>query len=151
MTARSVTHGSFTLTRHYPVPPSRVFAAFADLEAKKRWFKGPAEWAAGPHVLDFRVGGEETESGGPPEGPTHYYRARYEDIVPDQRIVYTYDMHLDDKRISVSLAVLQMVAEGGGTRFTLTEHGAFLDGFDDPTLREEGMGGLLEALGASFD
>ena len=34
-------------------------------------------------------------SGGPPCGPKHIYSAIYQDIVPNERIVYTYDMHLD--------------------------------------------------------
>ena len=38
MTTRSATHGSFTIERTYPAAPSRVFAAFASLEAKARWF-----------------------------------------------------------------------------------------------------------------
>jgi uncharacterized protein YndB with AHSA1/START domain len=32
------------------------------------------------------------------------FDALYQDTVPAARIVYTYDMHLDDRRISVSLA-----------------------------------------------
>jgi uncharacterized protein YndB with AHSA1/START domain len=35
---RHVTHATFTLERSYPVPPARVFAAWADPAAKARWF-----------------------------------------------------------------------------------------------------------------
>ena len=38
------------------------------------------------------------------------YDARYQDIVPNERIIYSYDMHLDDKRISVSLATVELEA-----------------------------------------
>ncbi len=44
------------------------------------------------------------------------YEARYQDIVPDQRIVYSYDMHLDDRRISASLGTVQIEPTDGGTR-----------------------------------
>lgn len=68
----------------------------------------------------------------------------------DERIVYTYDMHLDDQRISVSLATVQLEPAGAGTRLTFTEQGAYLDGFDTIDVREEGAGQLLDALGAEL-
>src|SRR6185369_1975670 len=119
--------------------------------AKARWFVGPDGWdKESNHKLDFRVGGKETVSGGPPGGPVHYYNCTYQDIVPNERIVTTYDMHLDKARISVSLATVEFKVAGAGTRLVLTEQGAFLDGFDKPELREEGTKGLLDQLGTAF-
>src|SRR5258708_32475490 len=112
MTKRSVTHATFLIERRYDVPPSVVFAAWATPEAKRRWFVGPDEWEKSDHELDFRVGGRERVSGGPPGGPVHSYDAHYQDIVPDQRIVYSYDMHLDTMRISVSLATVEVQLAG---------------------------------------
>jgi uncharacterized protein YndB with AHSA1/START domain len=145
MTERSVTHSTFVIERTYDASPARVFGAWADPEAKGRWF------GAGDFELDFRVGGREINRGGPEGGPTYTYDARYQDIVGDERIVYTYDMHLDDTLISVSLASVEFKAEGDGTRLTLTEHGAFLDGHDTPEQREHGTGGLLDALGKELE
>jgi uncharacterized protein YndB with AHSA1/START domain len=147
MTERSVTHASFTVERSYDATQVTVFAAWADPEAKARWFAGPAEWESGPHELDFRVGGREVSSGGPVGGPVHTYRAIYWDIVAPERIVYTYEMLLDETRISVSLATVELAPDGGGTRLALSEHGAFLDGFDVPAEREHGTGALLDSLG----
>ena len=130
-----------------PANRVRVFNAFADPAAKARWFVGPDEWQASDHELDFRLGGREHVSGGPPGGPVHSFDARYQDIVPDQRIVYTYDMHMDDKRISVSLATIELEPAGKGTRLIFTEQDAFLDGYDIPADREHGTGGLLDNLG----
>ncbi|HEV2682294.1 MAG TPA: SRPBCC domain-containing protein [Rhodanobacter sp.] len=48
------------------------------------------------------------------------FDCRYWDIVPNQRIVYSYDMHLDDRRISVSLSTLELGPEGRGTRMRYT-------------------------------
>jgi uncharacterized protein YndB with AHSA1/START domain len=90
-------------------------------------------------------------SGGPRGGPVHRFDARYYDIVPDERIIYGYDMHLDDKRISVSLATIELKPEGRATRLVFTEQGAFLDGYDDPFERERGTRDLLENLGAALD
>jgi hypothetical protein len=59
-------------------------------------------------------------------------------------------MHLDENRISVSLGTVELKPEGEGTRLTYTEQGAFLDGLDTPEQRQQGTGGLLDALGAEL-
>jgi hypothetical protein len=56
-------------------------------------------------------------------------------------------MYLDDARMSVSLATVELQPEGGRTRLVFTEHDAFLDGLEAPGLREQGTRDLLEALG----
>jgi uncharacterized protein YndB with AHSA1/START domain len=147
MTARSTEHASFTIERLYDAAPARVFAAWADPAAKTAWFGGPKEGDA-KYELDFRIGGREHSSGGGPNGRVYTYDAVYHDIAPDQRIVYTYEMTIDGERISVSVASVELGAEGDGTRLTLTEHGIFLDGLDSPASREEGTGHLLDGLGA---
>jgi uncharacterized protein YndB with AHSA1/START domain len=151
MTERSVRHAKFTIERIYPAMRERVFKAFADPQSKAKWFVGPDNWDKSNHTLDFRVGGKETVSGGPPGGAVHYYNATYQDIVPNERIVTTYEMHLDKTRISVSLATVEFKAAGSGTKLILTEQGAFLDGFDKPELREEGTKGLLDRLGTALE
>jgi len=150
MTARKVTHATFTIERSYDVPPERVYRAFADPEAKNKWFVGPDEWAQGERTMDFRVGGKEHLSGGPKGKPPHIFDAIYMDIVPNERIVYTYEMHIGANRISVSLATIELKKAGKGTRMTFTEQGAFLDGFDKPEIREEGTQVLLDMMERSL-
>jgi uncharacterized protein YndB with AHSA1/START domain len=150
MTERSAHHATFVIERIYDAAPARVFAAWADPKAKARWFVGPDAWEKSNHELDFRVGGRERVSGGPPGGPVHAYDARYMDIVPNQRIVSTYDMHLDDKRISVSLATVEFTPAGAGTRLIYTEQGVFLDGYDNAVQREEGTRDLLGNLATAL-
>jgi uncharacterized protein YndB with AHSA1/START domain len=145
MTERSVVHATFVVKRSYPVSPARVFAAWADPKIKIRWFGSPG--GNDMKAFEFKVGGRESHSGKTGDGQTYRADALYQDIVPDERIVYTYDMHLDDKRISVSLASIELRPEGAGTHMTVTEHGAFLDGLDTPAQRESGTGWLLDRLG----
>jgi uncharacterized protein YndB with AHSA1/START domain len=144
MTQRSVTHATFTVERTYPAPPEEVFAAWADPTAKAQWFGG------GGFELDFRIGGRELNRGGPDGGPVFTYDARYYDIVDNERIVYAYEMHMDDARISVSLATIELTPTGDGTKLVMTEAGAFLDGHDTPEQREGGTGSLLDALGRTL-
>jgi uncharacterized protein YndB with AHSA1/START domain len=110
---------------------------------KARWFDG----SEGDFELDFHVGGWERGRGPLPDGREYAFEALYRDIVPDQRIVYTYDMLVDGIRISVSVATAEFEPEGDGTRLVFTEQGAFLDGHEIPARREHGMGSLLDSLG----
>lgn len=148
MTDRSVVHSTFVIERTYDAAPARVFAAWASQDAKSQWFGSPDDNNSN-YDLDFRVGGRESwrgGQGGPTGKSTFSFDAIYQDIVENERIVYAYDMHMDDERISVSLATVEFQAAGDGTLLTFTEQGAFLDGLDEPGRREEGTGSLLNAL-----
>lgn len=150
MKNRSAAHATFVIERTYPVAPSRVFAAWSSGEAKLKWWGGPAEWNREVYEMDFRVGGTERMVGGPKGGEPHSYDARYFDIIPNERIVYAYEMHLGEKKISVSLATIVIAADGKGTKMTLTEQGVFLDGYDDAGSREHGTNWLMDKLGTSL-
>ena len=150
MTKRSVTHATFVVERTYDASPARVFAAWADPAAKVRWFAPPDEEVSAEFELDFRVGGHEISRGGLPDGQSYGYEARYQDIVPEARIVYTYEMQLNGNRVSVSVATVELEPKGAGTRLVVTEQGAYLDGHDSPDLRQKGTGELLDALGAEL-
>jgi uncharacterized protein YndB with AHSA1/START domain len=151
MTLSTVAHDSFVIERIYNAPVSDVFRAWADPELKARWFAGSDEALGAGYDLDFRVGGREVNRGGPPGGPVYTYESRFHDIVPDQRIVYTYEMYADEARISVSVATIQLHREEeDGTRLVLTEQGVFLDDHDTVAQREEGTRSLLDSLATSL-
>jgi uncharacterized protein YndB with AHSA1/START domain len=150
MTERSVTHAIFTLERTYPHPLNRVYDAFATAEGKARWFSGSGDWTPIERAFDFREGGEEKVSGRWPSGLVTTFHARYLDIVPNQRIVYVYEMWQDETKISASLATLEFRPAADGTRLTVTEQGAFLDGYDDAGSRERGTAELLDRVGRSL-
>ena len=151
MTERSVRHSTFVIERTYHVPPARVFAAYADPVKKARWFAEHPEWGPDLHTMDFRVGGRETSRGGPPGGPVHFFDGRFQEIVPDERIIFAYNLSVDETLISVSLATVEFKPDGTGTRMIFTEQGAFLEGYDDPAAREHGTGALLDALGTLLE
>ena len=148
MTERSVNHTTFVIERTYPAHPAKVFAAWADAAAKAVWMDDPDFKSDGTVTeLDFRVGGHERFGGLTPEGTPYHYDAMYYDIVPDQRIVYGYEMYSGEERMSVSLATVEIVPDQDGTKLTYTEQAAFLDGIDKPEARAEGTAWLLDNLG----
>jgi uncharacterized protein YndB with AHSA1/START domain len=143
----SVVHDSFVMERTYPASPERVFAAWTTIEAKAQWF-GNDEGIepVGEHTLDFRPGGGEHFSA-KAEGMVFDFDATYYDIVENERIVWTYDMQMDGRRISVSLGTVELRPVAGGTTLVMTEQGAFLDGLDTNEQRAEGTGQFLDHLG----
>ena len=157
MTERSVIHDTFVIERAYPATPSRVFAAFASKEAKETWGDtgdiAGTEPATGPAQFDFRVSGHE-RFGFVYQGVNYTYDASYYDIVPDQRLVYSYEMYADGARISVSVATVEFVKAADGTTLTWTEQGAYLDGFDGQDasrLRQGGTSEMLDSLAKYLD
>jgi uncharacterized protein YndB with AHSA1/START domain len=147
---RATTYGTFSIERVYDAAPARVFRAWADPAAKARWFVGPADWQLLERAIDFRVGGTERLSGRKGSGIVSTFDGFYHDIVPDQRIIYCYDMRLDEVHISASLATVQLAPGGAGTLLTFTEQAVFLDGYDDSGSRERGTRILLEQLGGEL-
>ncbi len=148
--ARSAVHATFSLERVYDASPAQVFRALSDKAAKARWFEGGDGWTAIEREMDVRPGGRERLKGRWASGTVTTFDAVYFDVVPNERLVYTYEMHLNDRKISVSLATVELKREGAGTRLRVTEQGAFLDGYDDAGSREHGTGLLLDRLGASL-
>jgi uncharacterized protein YndB with AHSA1/START domain len=152
VTDPSVIHDTFSLERTYPVVPSRVFAAFASAEAKEAWEnigdRKPVEGRVRIVELDFQPGGRERFAY-TVRGTSYRYDALYYDIVPNRRIVYSYEMSADGARISVSLATIEFATSAAGTTLTWTEQGTYLDGIDGseaPTRRVGGTTTLLDGL-----
>jgi uncharacterized protein YndB with AHSA1/START domain len=150
VTPTTVAHDTFVIERTYDAPVDRVFRAWAEPKLKAHWFTGSTETLGDGYDLDFRVGGHEVNRGGPPGGPVYTYDSEFRDIVPEQRIVYTYEMTADGSRISVSVATIEFYGEGAATRLVLTEQGVFLDGHDTAAQREAGTRSLLESLATSL-
>ena len=146
MTERSVTHATFCIERTLSASPARVFKAFAEQQAKDAWFTGPPHWVRTERSMDFRVGGRETSSVGEPGGVQHRFDATYFDIIPGERIVFTYAMHLDDVMMSVSITTIELAPAGDKTLMKFTEQGAFLLDPADAPQREQGTHFLMDAV-----
>ena len=121
--ARSVAFGTFSLKRSYDAPVARVWKALTDQAAKQKWFGGDgAQFEPFERSMDVRPGGRERLKGRWAGGLVTTFDAVYHDVVAQERLVYSYEMHLDERKISVSLATMELVSEGAGT--TLEGHRA---------------------------
>lgn len=144
------THADFSIERSFKASPARVFAAWAAADARATWFVGGDGWTQITREFDFREGGRERVVGRKGTGTTSDFRATYVEIVPDRRILFTYEMFLNDVRVSVSLATIELWPEGKGSRMKLTEQGAYLVAYDpqgdDNGSRERGTRELLDNL-----
>ncbi len=145
----SIRQHDFTIERRFRQSPEQTFRVFADPDLRQRWFRVPDSWTDREWSLDFRIGGSELNAGRDESGNHHVYRSRFHDIVGGERIVFAYDMVLDGRLTSVSLTTVELrLDDDGGTHLIFTEHGAFLDGLDDPAEREHGTGLLLDRIDA---
>jgi len=155
----SVAHGTFIIERRYDASPERVFRAWSDPVAFRRWFvEAPGatihEWRH-----DFRVGGSgggRYRFGGH-ENAVGFNDTVFLDIVENRRIILSYVMgrELGDerRRDSASLATIELVADGAGARLIYTEQGAYFgeDGAAHIPLREEGCAEMLENLARELE
>lgn len=147
----TVVHDTFVLERTYQATPERVFTAFADAKAKRRWFAESSSHDIEAFHMNFQIGGAEIaryrfKPGGPVEGVTLSSDGTYLDIQPGSRIVTASTMSLGDRRISASLVTITLAPADDGTTLTCTHQGAFFEGADGPKMREAGWRQLLDQL-----
>jgi uncharacterized protein YndB with AHSA1/START domain len=141
-----IVHGTFSVERHYPADPARVFNAYADEATKRRWFVEGEGWEIYEYKMDFRVDGAEMSRFSYQGGPEIRFEGIYQGIIPNRRIVMTYRMDIAGKPLSVSLCTTEIVPSKGGTLVTYTEQGVYYGSEEDIKNREHGCRELLGKL-----
>lgn len=114
-------HGTAAIARELGAPPDRVWAAFADLEVRSRWFRMPGSTG---HELDFRPGGGESASGVTEVAgfaERLEWSSRIFDIVERRRLVFAHRLESNGLRRYVSLVTVELEPMGEGTRLDYTE------------------------------
>ncbi|HEY7993263.1 MAG: SRPBCC domain-containing protein [Candidatus Eremiobacterales bacterium] len=142
---RKLAHDHFRIEKTYDFAPAIVFAAWADVKAKAQWWGGPDGWKD-EHKLDFRIGGREWQRTTSPDGESYTFNGEYHDIVPDTRIVYSYTMDDNDRRLSASIASIEFNGAGSKTTLVIDETDIFFDGKGESDDRDGGTRMLLESL-----
>lgn len=151
MQARSVEHETIVMERDFNAAPARVFAAWASPRARARWAVPNEQWESVEQGDDFRVGGREVSRFGPKGDPRFKAETNYLDIVADRRIIMAGTMFDADRAISCSLATVEFLSAGNGTRMLYTEQAAFLDGLDRAATRRQGWKINLDKLARLVD
>ncbi len=143
---RSVDHTRFEIQRTLKADTRRSFRAFSREDAKRKWFSCDDWMEVVEYSLDCRAGGSEISRVRIPGGQDHLYLAHYFDVVPDQRLIFGYGMHLGDIRLSASLVTIVFEPKGANTLMTYTEQVAMLDGHQDIEERIRGTELGLDSL-----
>ena len=138
MIQRSAAHTSFVIEREFPAPPARVFSAWSDADARLSWSDCHTDARESEFSKDFRHGGHERYRVILADGLRISIEKVFFDIVPDQRIIFGYDIVIGERRASASLVTVSFEPSRKGTRMTYTEQLALLDGFTDVDERIHG-------------
>lgn len=120
-----LTQPSLTINRRLNAPPAKVYAAWTDPEKIIQWF-GPAPTVLGSvkAKMDVRVGGSFRISFNTEDGQYHEVGGTYREVVPNQRLVFSWAWHSTPERESVVTVTLK--EDGNGTLLSLN-HGQFFD------------------------
>ena len=151
MSSPTTVHSTFVIERSYPVPPERVFAAFADPSKKRQWFATSENHDLEEFSSDFKVGGSERaryrfNANSPFPGVELSNEGSYQDIVPNRRIVSASTMSMRGHIFSSSLVTIELLPTAEGTDLICTHQGAFFENSDGPERREGGWRKLLDNL-----
>lgn len=116
------------MERTYRASPARVFAAWSNIEARKRWGRPSPDVIIVYDRADFRVGGVDDSRCGTPDDLRFRAVVRYMEITQDRRIIFA--EHVSESGVSraASLITVDFEAEGASTRLTLTLQISSIDG-----------------------
>lgn len=141
MSTAATVKPSLTIKRRFNAPPAKVFAAWTDPEKMKLWM-GPGEVKSVRAENNLRVGGRYYIGMLTPAGEAHDVSGVYREIVPNERLVFTWAWKSTPER--ESLVTVAFKPDGDGTLMTLT-HEQFFD-TDARDRHQYGWNGALEKL-----
>jgi uncharacterized protein YndB with AHSA1/START domain len=155
MIQSEVIHDTFSIENTYGVPPAEAFAAFAMLDKKKQWYADSDTYDVLKYDMDFRVGGSEVLIGKmlpetPVAGAILKWSSVFTDVKPNDRIIFSQVVEMNDWRISCSLITVEFLAATAGCLVRLTHQAVYFEGADGPEMRKMGWDLLLNKLGSQL-
>jgi uncharacterized protein YndB with AHSA1/START domain len=141
--ARDPAKPSLTLKRRFNAAPEKVYAAWTDPQKMTRWF-GPTQTVSGSvrAELDVQAGGRFRLSFNTDDGEYHEVGGIYREVVPGQRLVFSWAWHSTPER--ESLVTVSLKPDGDGTLLTLQHEQLFDQAACDGHAR--GWSGSLDRL-----
>jgi uncharacterized protein YndB with AHSA1/START domain len=142
MATAATTKPSLTLKRRYRASPAQVFSAWTDPTKIGRWM-GPEGIEPLSVESDARTGGRYRFIMRSPDGETHDVSGVFREVVPNQKLVFTWAWKSTPER--ESLVTITLKPDGHGTLLTLTHEQFFDEGARDR--HQHGWTGSLDKLG----
>jgi uncharacterized protein YndB with AHSA1/START domain len=139
--ARVSTKPSLTLKRRMNAPPAKVYEAWTDAKKISHWF-GPENAEVSHAMADVRVGGRFRIVFRGPDGEEHDVGGSYREVVPNEKLVFTWAWRTTPER--ESLVTIALRRDGEGTLLTLMH-----EQFADEAARDRharGWNGTLDKL-----
>jgi uncharacterized protein YndB with AHSA1/START domain len=136
---------SLTIKRRFKASPAKVFKAWTDPKELTKWM-GPRETIALVAEADVRVGGHYAIMMKTQDGVEHNVGGVYREVVPGEKLVFTWAWRSTPERESLVTVVLK--ADGDHTIMTFT-HEQFFDE-DARDRHNHGWGGAFEKLEKYF-
>jgi uncharacterized protein YndB with AHSA1/START domain len=136
------TRPSLTIKRRINAAPAKIYAAWTDPEKLIGWFGVPAKLKQGTlqAETDLCVGGRYSISFEAVDGEHFRVGCVYREIVPNERLVFSWAWHSTPER--ESLVTVQLKPDGVGTLLTFHH-----EQFFDQAARDNHERGWAEILG----
>jgi uncharacterized protein YndB with AHSA1/START domain len=123
----TIAHATIVMERTYAASAKRVFAAWSDVEARRRWSAPTDNIRIEYEAADFREGGRDVSRCIEPGNVDYVATVTYVDIRKDHRIVFAEDVVHRNKRVSAALISMELTPKGDDTRLALTMQIASFD------------------------
>jgi uncharacterized protein YndB with AHSA1/START domain len=130
---------SLTLKRRLNAAPEKVYAAWTEPEKIVKWF-GPDAGPVKHAEADVRVGGRYAVNFFTENGEEHYVSGVYQEVVPNQKLVFTWAWRSTPERESLVTVLIR--PEGDGSVLTLIHENFFDEAARDG--HEKGWSGCLD-------
>ncbi len=127
------------LKQIFPASREKVFRAWTEPEAMKRWLAPSDEFSIPTVEVDLRVGGKYHVDMLSPEGIHHVATGVYRDIQPPHKLVFTW--YWENKDMQETLVTLEFRERGKETELVLTH-----ERFPNPEERDRHQHGWTGCL-----
>ncbi|MEQ1818252.1 MAG: SRPBCC domain-containing protein [Terricaulis sp.] len=146
----TIAHATIVMERTYAASSARVFAAWSDIEARKRWSAPADNIRIEYEAADFREGGKDVSRCIEPGNADYVATVTYVDIRKDQRIVFAEDVVHGNTRVSAALISVEMTPKGAQTHLALTMQIASFDEAGMEAGYQFGWNAALDNLAKEF-
>jgi uncharacterized protein YndB with AHSA1/START domain len=141
-TLNPTTETRLQIKRTFSAPREKVFHAWTQPEALKKWCAPSEEFSIPTAEVDLRVGGKYRIAMKAPDGSLYVAVGTYREISPSHKLVFTWSW--EDGRMPETLVTLEFHDRSGATELVLTHE--LFPGSEERNRHEQGWMGCLGRL-----